>query len=63
MIKVGDLELKVVPTPGHTPGGVCFYEEKGKICVTGDTLFAGGVGRTDFPGGSPSALKQSILTL
>lgn len=57
VITVGDIKLNVIPTPGHTPGGVCFYDESGKILVTGDTLFAGGIGRTDFPGGNWQHLK------
>ena len=50
--------LKVIHTPGHTPGGICLVAED--IVFVGDTLFAGSIGRTDFPGGSFEALKESI---
>ena len=54
------LSCRVLATPGHTPGSVCFlFPEAGLLC-SGDTLFSGGVGRTDFPGGSQAALVQSI---
>ncbi|MGN1280842.1 MAG: MBL fold metallo-hydrolase [Succinivibrio sp.] len=55
-----DFELKVITTPGHTPGGVCYYCEKEKLVLTGDTLFQGSVGRTDFPGGSYDSIVDSI---
>jgi glyoxylase-like metal-dependent hydrolase (beta-lactamase superfamily II) len=57
---VGSLEAKVLHTPGHTPGGLCFLF--GDIVFVGDTLFAGSVGRTDLPGGSTQALLDSIQT-
>ncbi len=57
-VAVGDLRLQVIHTPGHTPGGVSFYAD-GCLFV-GDTLFAGSVGRTDFPGGDFEALRRSI---
>ena len=52
--------VKVLLTPGHSPGSVCLYLEKDKILISGDVVFAGSVGRTDFPGGSPSLLRKSI---
>lgn len=51
---------KVIATPGHTGGSCCYYFEKDKILVSGDTLFQESVGRTDFPTGSMSALVRSI---
>jgi glyoxylase-like metal-dependent hydrolase (beta-lactamase superfamily II) len=68
-LKEGDLSLgargnvngvKVLLTPGHTPGSISLYLEEEKILVSGDVVFAGSVGRTDFPGGSPSLLRKSI---
>lgn len=47
-------------TPGHSPGGSCFYFPEAKLLISGDTLFAGSVGRTDLPGGSFAVLEQSI---
>ncbi len=52
--------IKVFLTPGHSPGSVSLYLETERILITGDVVFAGSVGRTDFPGGSPSLLRQSI---
>ena len=57
-IQVGKVRLSVIHTPGHSPGGICLYTE-GKVC-TGDTLFVGSVGRTDFPGCSWEVLESSI---
>ncbi|PIS08874.1 hypothetical protein COT75_04275 [Candidatus Beckwithbacteria bacterium CG10_big_fil_rev_8_21_14_0_10_34_10] len=61
IIKVGSLSLKVIHTPGHTQGGVCFYCQKEKILFSGDLLFAhGGYGRTDLEGGNEEMLFKSI---
>jgi glyoxylase-like metal-dependent hydrolase (beta-lactamase superfamily II) len=57
-IAFGKLRFKVLHTPGHSPGGICLYGEG--VIFTGDTIFAGSVGRTDFPGGSISELKRSF---
>ncbi|HML34288.1 MULTISPECIES: MBL fold metallo-hydrolase [Sporomusa] len=57
-ISIGNIELKVLHTPGHTPGGICLLTDS--LLVAGDTLFAGSIGRTDFPGGSYSQLIHSI---
>ena len=59
-IEFGRHFLEVIHTPGHTPGGMCLYTN-GYI-FTGDTLFVGGIGRTDLPGGSMSQLLLSIKT-
>ncbi|MCP4570421.1 MAG: MBL fold metallo-hydrolase [FCB group bacterium] len=58
-VNIGSIKLTVIPTPGHSPGGVCFYS--GKILICGDTLFYGSVGRTDFPGCSHEKLISSII--
>ena len=52
--------METIDTPGHTPGGVCYYFPEEKLLLSGDTLFAGSVGRTDFPGGDMVALMDSI---
>jgi hydroxyacylglutathione hydrolase len=57
------LHYRVLATPGHSPGCVCFYFPREKAVFTGDTLFAGSVGRTDFPGGDDHALYQSLARL
>ncbi len=59
-LKAGEVILKVIHTPGHTKGGVCLYNEKDGILFTGDTLFAGSIGRTDFEGGSFDEIIASI---
>ena len=58
IIAIGSTRLKAIHTPGHTPGGICLYQE-GHL-FTGDTLFVGAVGRTDLPGGSSKKLIASI---
>lgn len=61
VIEVGGLRFKVIETPGHTPGGVSFYEPSEKVLFSGDSLFAGAIGRTDHPGGDYEMLMKSIL--
>jgi glyoxylase-like metal-dependent hydrolase (beta-lactamase superfamily II) len=58
VIKVGNFKLVVLHTPGHTPCGICLLGDN--IVFTGDSLFAGSIGRTDFLGGSFQQLMQSI---
>jgi glyoxylase-like metal-dependent hydrolase (beta-lactamase superfamily II) len=62
-LSCGGLSAKIICTPGHTPGGWCLYFEDEKLLIAGDTLFAGSVGRTDFPGGSWKALEASLQRL
>jgi len=57
-IEFGNISLKVIHTPGHSPGGISLHT--GEHVFVGDTLFADSVGRTDLPGGDPSVLKASI---
>jgi len=59
ILAIGDEQVRIIHTPGHTPGGICLYNPPDLI--TGDTLFVGGIGRTDFPGGSHQQLIDSIL--
>lgn len=61
-VKFGNSSLDVLYTPGHTRGGVCFYSAPDKFIITGDSLFAGSIGRTDLPGGDYDALMESLLT-
>ncbi|MEI7817847.1 MAG: MBL fold metallo-hydrolase [Desulfuromonadales bacterium] len=61
-ISFGTCRLRVLHTPGHTQGGCCLYFEKEGKVITGDTLFADSIGRTDLPGGSHEQLLESIRT-
>lgn len=56
--KIGSIEIKCIHTPGHTPGGICFIVED--VVFTGDTLFAGSIGRTDLAGGDFDAIISNI---
>ena len=60
IIEAGDLRFEVIETPGHSVGGLCFLERNGKLLVSGDTLFAGAIGRSDHPGGDYDQLMKSI---
>lgn len=60
VLMLGSSSIKVLHTPGHSPGGLCFVTDAGVIC--GDTIFAGSIGRTDFPGGDYDQLIHSIKT-
>ena len=66
-INFGGAKLKILHTPGHTPGGVCYYDGANNNLFTGDTLFKESIGRTDLPAGNQDELirniKQKLLTL
>ncbi|HKM92038.1 MAG TPA: MBL fold metallo-hydrolase [Prolixibacteraceae bacterium] len=66
-IKVGNIILKAIHVPGHSPGSICFYSELGKKLISGDVLFRGSIGRTDLPQGDYdtliSGIKEKLLTL
>ena len=60
-IQVGNMTIEVLETPGHSVGGLCFLERNEKVVFTGDTLFAGAIGRTDHPGGDYDVMMKSIF--
>ncbi|MFL7792958.1 MAG: MBL fold metallo-hydrolase [Anaerolineae bacterium] len=60
VLEVGELRFQVLHTPGHSPGSVTFYLEEEGAAFDGDVLFAGGIGRTDLPGGDRDTLERSI---
>jgi len=62
-IHVDEVEFRVIHTPGHTRGSLCLYNAESPALLTGDTLFAGGIGRTDLSGGDAHKLKQSLELL
>lgn len=66
-VKLGEDELKVLLTPGHSPGSLSFYCEKDKFLISGDALFKNSIGRTDLPGGNHEELikniKEKLLSL
>jgi len=59
-MRVGNVAFQILHTPGHSPGSICLYWPETKALFTGDVVFKQGVGRTDVPGGSGEALKESI---
>lgn len=67
VLYLGETAIKVLHTPGHTPGGLSFYIESAKTVFTGDTLFQGSIGRTDLPGGNfpeeMNSIQTKIITL
>ena len=62
-VRFGSIRLLVLHTPGHTEGSVCLYEPDAGLLFSGDTLFAGGWGRVDLPGGDAEAMVGSLLRL
>ncbi len=63
IIALGELEIEVIHTPGHTPGGVCFYLEKEGVLFSGDTLFEGTIGNLSFPTARKSLMWTSLKRL
>ena len=63
LISIGTLEIKVSCAPGHSAGSVCFYLEKEKVLISGDTLFKGTMGRIDFPQSRPNLMGSSLKKL
>jgi glyoxylase-like metal-dependent hydrolase (beta-lactamase superfamily II) len=59
-VQVGRLTLEVLHCPGHTPGHVVFFDRTNRLAIVGDVLFAGSIGRTDFPRGNHADLIRSI---
>lgn len=59
-IQIGDDQLEVIFTPGHSPASISFYSKKSDLLISGDVLFRESVGRTDLPGGNPDVLAESI---
>jgi len=62
-VRFGEIRLQVLHTPGHTEGSVCLLDGDGGRLYSGDTLFAGGWGRVDLPGGDPAAMAASLARL
>jgi glyoxylase-like metal-dependent hydrolase (beta-lactamase superfamily II) len=62
-LRIGDLVFDILHTPGHTEGSICLYEERLALLLSGDTLFPGGWGRTDLPGGNDEQMVASIARL
>ena len=59
-LQMNAIHVHVIHVPGHTPGGICLHIPEAKVVFTGDVLFAGGIGRTDFPGGNADLLLKGV---
>ena len=59
-MELGDLAFEIRHTPGHSPGGITLYDASHRVALVGDTLFAGSIGRTDFPTSDHDQLIQAI---
>lgn len=60
VMEVGKLRFRVIHTPGHSPGGLCFYEEQEQVLISGDTLFRGSIGNLSFPTADEEAMWDSL---
>jgi len=63
LLKAGDIEIELIPCPGHSPDSVCYYLKKDTVLICGDVLFEMNTGRVDLPGGNADDLKKSIEAL
>ncbi|MDO4519499.1 MAG: MBL fold metallo-hydrolase [Eubacteriales bacterium] len=63
VFRAGGMDFQLIHTPGHTPGSCCYYMQDEKVLFSGDTMFLGSCGRTDFPGGSMAAMQRSLRRL
>jgi hydroxyacylglutathione hydrolase len=63
VLNVGEIKIRVLHTPGHTPGGVCFFIEKEKVLISGDTLFRGTIGSLSLPTARPTQMKETLHKL
>ncbi len=63
VVDLGGTRFHVMHTPGHTRGSICLYDAESKSLISGDTLFENGIGRTDFPGGSFTDLRNSLVRI
>lgn len=63
VIQVGNIQLRVIHTPGHSPGSVCFYDEVNGMLISGDTVFCGCIGNLSFPTSRPDLMESSLAKL